>query len=93
MFCHYCGVLGYDLRHCSEHYAASKKTKPVEYQYEDWLKADNGRSRSPPRRDKDDTRGAESMASTDVWATEGNEMHGTTVAAARDPNSSDSRIA
>ena len=95
LFCYYCGVLGHDLRHCLEHYAASKKTKPVKYQYEDWLKADNGRSRSPPRRDKDDTRGVESMGSTDVWATEGNEMHGTTAtaAAARDPNSSDSRIA
>ena len=82
LFCHYYGVLGHDLRQCLEHYASLKKTKPVEYQYEDWLKADNGRSRSPPQWDKGDTRGAKSMGSTDVWATEGNEMHGTTAAAA-----------
>lgn len=52
LFCHYCGVLGHDIRHCPEHFAAAKKENPVEYQYGDWLKADSGRSKSPPRRSK-----------------------------------------
>lgn len=53
IFCHYCGDLAHDLRHCPAHFAASKKENPISYQYEDWLKADSGRSKLPPRRIKD----------------------------------------
>ncbi|KAK7850047.1 hypothetical protein CFP56_001630 [Quercus suber] len=35
IFCHYCGVLGHDFRHCSTHFAASKKATPLNYQYGD----------------------------------------------------------
>ncbi|KAK7844086.1 uncharacterized protein CFP56_011676 [Quercus suber] len=43
MLCHFCGVLGHDIRHCSAHFSASKTEKAINYQYGDWLKADNGR--------------------------------------------------
>ena len=50
MFCHYCGVLGHDLRHCASYFAASKQEAKVELQCGDCLKATRGRSWSPPRR-------------------------------------------
>ena len=50
VFCHFCGVLGHDIRHCQAHYEESKKSSTLEYQYGDWLRAPNGRNRSPPRR-------------------------------------------
>ncbi|KAK7849206.1 uncharacterized protein CFP56_003427 [Quercus suber] len=90
LFCHYCGILGHNLCHCPEHFAASKKTTPVEYQYGDWLKADNGRSRSPTRRGMDSSRGVESIGRTDGRATESNEVQETAAATARvkDPSNS-----
>ena len=42
--------LGYDLRHCASYYAVEKHGGEVDYQYGDWLKATNGRQRSPPQR-------------------------------------------
>ena len=50
MFCHFCGVLGHDIRHCPVHYKASKKSPTIDYQYSNCLKAPSGRNRSPPRR-------------------------------------------
>ena len=50
MLCHYCGVLGHDLRHCASYFAASNKGAEVELQYGDWLKATGGRSWSPVKR-------------------------------------------
>ena len=50
VFCHYCGVLGHDIRHCPAHFVASKKSTTIDYQYGDWLKAVSGRNRSPPHR-------------------------------------------
>lgn len=44
MLCHYCGVLGNDLRHCASYFAALKQGVEVELQYGDWLKATGGRS-------------------------------------------------
>jgi len=51
IFCHYCGLLGHDLRHCASHYAMEKNGGQIEYQYGDWLKVFDGRLRSPPRKD------------------------------------------
>ena len=50
LLCHYCGVLGHDMRHCASYFAASKQGEVVELQYGDWLKATGGRSRSPVKR-------------------------------------------
>ena len=41
-FCHFCGLLGHDLRHYTSHYAMEKNGGDVEYQYGDWLKALGG---------------------------------------------------
>ncbi|XP_030930922.1 uncharacterized protein LOC115956765 [Quercus lobata] len=49
-FCHFCGILGHDIRHCPPHFEASKKTTSVEYQYGDWLRVVSARNKSPPRR-------------------------------------------
>ena len=49
MLYHYCGVFSHDICHCPTHFIASKTEKSIDYQYGDWLKADNGHSKSPPR--------------------------------------------
>ena len=49
VFCHFCGILGHDLRHCPAHYEESKRSTTLEYQYWDWLRASNGRNKSPQR--------------------------------------------
>nr|POE53051.1 hypothetical protein CFP56_06907 [Quercus suber] len=49
VFYHFCGVLGHDLRHYPTHYEEAKKSTTMDYQYEDWLRATNGRNRSLPR--------------------------------------------
>ena len=49
MFCHFCGILGHDLCHCPAHFAATKEIDNVDYQYGEWLKANSGRTKSPPR--------------------------------------------
>ena len=50
LFCHFCGILGHDLRHCASHFSATKNGRVVEYQYGDWLKATGGSQRLPPKR-------------------------------------------
>ena len=50
LFCHHCGILGHDLKHCAPYFALTKNVGEVIYQYGDWLKATGGRNRSPPRR-------------------------------------------
>ena len=45
MFCHYCGTLGHDLKHCAVHYAMEKKGGHIEYQYRDFLRAMKSRPR------------------------------------------------
>ena len=52
LFCHFCGILGHDLRHCAAHFAAVKKDGEVQCQYGDWMRALGGHPRSPPRSDK-----------------------------------------
>ena len=45
MFCHYCGILGHDLKHCAVHYDVEKKGGHIEYQYGEFLRAMRGRPR------------------------------------------------
>ena len=49
LFCHFCGLMGHDLKHCAEHFAMGKTGGEVVYQYGEWLKAAGGRARSPQR--------------------------------------------
>lgn len=83
MFCHYCGILGHDLRHCSAHFAASKESDNVEYQYGEWLKADSGQSKSPPRRSKENPMRSEPVGSTDTPTTKNDEETEVMMAVAR----------
>ena len=50
LFCHHCGILGHDLKHCTSYFAATKNEGEIRCQYGDWLKAIGGRNRSPVRR-------------------------------------------
>ena len=50
LFCHHCGILGHDLRHCAVYFKATKNEGEIRCQYGDWLKATGGRNRSPGRR-------------------------------------------
>ncbi|KAK7848971.1 mitochondrial import receptor subunit tom9-2 [Quercus suber] len=52
IFCHYCGILGHDVRHCAGYFAASKNGGSVKCQYGDWLKLGGTRSWSPPKHGK-----------------------------------------
>ncbi|KAK7839912.1 uncharacterized protein CFP56_017386 [Quercus suber] len=45
LYCHFCGMLGHDIKNCTEHFAATKNGNTVEYQYGDFLKAMGGRAR------------------------------------------------
>ena len=47
LFCHFCGLLGYDLKHCAEHYSRSRNGDEVVCQYREWLKFAGGHSHSP----------------------------------------------
>ncbi|XP_023915649.2 uncharacterized protein LOC112027205 [Quercus suber] len=38
IFCHFCRVLGHDLKHCAKHFARMKNNREVECQYSDWLR-------------------------------------------------------
>ena len=51
IFCHFCGLLGHNLRHCASHYAMEKNGGQVEYQYGDWLKALGGCPKSSSTRE------------------------------------------
>ena len=42
IFCHYCGILGHDLKHCAAHYAVDKAGGRIEYKYGDFLRAVGG---------------------------------------------------
>ena len=49
IFCHYCGLLGHDVRHCAGFFAASKTGGEVDCQYGEWLKSMGAHSWSPPK--------------------------------------------
>ena len=46
LFCHYCGLLGHDVKHCASHFAVSRNGGEVDYQYGESLRALGGRPRS-----------------------------------------------
>ncbi|XP_050242020.1 uncharacterized protein LOC126690971 [Quercus robur] len=46
MFCHFCGILGHDLKNCAAHFVAEKQGRKVEYQYGEFLKASRIRPRA-----------------------------------------------
>ena len=46
LFCHYCGILGHDLKHCAAHYVVEKVGGRIEYQYGEFLRAVRGRPRA-----------------------------------------------
>ena len=49
MFCHYCGLLGHDVCHCTGFFAASKNGGEVDCQYGEWLKSMGAHSWFPPK--------------------------------------------
>ena len=51
VFCHFCGLLGHDLRHCAQYFCHTKDGKVVHCCYGEWLKAVGGRARLPLRRE------------------------------------------
>ena len=45
LFCHFCGMLGHDVKNCATHFAETNNGGMVVYQYGDYLKAMGGRSK------------------------------------------------
>lgn len=52
LFCHHCGLLGHDLKHCAQYFALTKDGRDVACQYGEWMKASGSWFRSPNRRDQ-----------------------------------------
>lgn len=50
LFCHYCGMLGHDVKHYASHFAVVKNGGEVDYQYGDFLRAMGGRPRFSPNK-------------------------------------------
>ena len=50
IFCHFCGILGHDLKNCAAHFAAEKQGRSVEYQYGYFLKATGSHPRATTTR-------------------------------------------
>ncbi|KAK7824791.1 hypothetical protein CFP56_034033 [Quercus suber] len=46
LFCHYCGMLGHDVKHCASHFAVIQNGGKVDYQYGEFLRAMGGHPRS-----------------------------------------------
>ena len=46
LFCHYCGLLGHDVKHCASYFSVSWNGVEVDYQYEESLRALGGWPRS-----------------------------------------------
>ena len=49
MFCHHCGLLGHDIKHCAKYFALTKNGKEAPLQYGKWLKASGGADVVKPR--------------------------------------------
>ena len=45
-FCHYCGLLGHNVKQCASHFAISRNGGEVDYQYGESLRALGGRPHS-----------------------------------------------
>ena len=82
VFCHFCGILGHDLRHYPAHYKESKRSTTLEYQYWDWLRASNGRNRSPQRR-RTNSHGDDGFDKEDNQTVERSEMGAVVTTAVR----------
>lgn len=39
LFCHYCGLLGHDVKHCASHFVVIQNGGEVDYQFRDSLRA------------------------------------------------------
>ena len=48
LFCHFCGMLGHDVKNCAKHFAATKIGSTIDYRYGYFLKAMGGRARGGP---------------------------------------------
>ena len=46
LFCHFCGMMGHDVKHCASHFALTQNGGEVEFQYGESLHAMGGRPRS-----------------------------------------------
>ena len=77
LFCHFCGMLGHDLKHCAVHYAAEKNGGSMEYPYGEFLKAAGGcvrvvqTQKFNPKSNLEEGKGkvTESSVVVDVWKT------------------------
>ncbi|XP_075665004.1 uncharacterized protein LOC142634590 [Castanea sativa] len=52
LFCHYCGMLGHDVKNCAAHFAVTKNGGKTDYQYGEFLKEMGGRPRVDPYTEK-----------------------------------------
>ena len=52
LFCHHCGFLGHDLKHCAQYFTLTKGSRDVACQYGEWMKASGSGGWSPNRRDQ-----------------------------------------
>ena len=44
LFCHWCGILGHDIKHYAHYFARTKSSDEVVCQYGDWMRASGGRT-------------------------------------------------
>ena len=88
LFCHWCGTLGHDTKHCAHYFARTKVDGEVVCQYGEWLRASGGRNRSPPRRGSS---GTDQQGEANSGATEKEQKEGHDGAATVNP--SDTRSA
>ncbi|KAL0002833.1 hypothetical protein SO802_016614 [Lithocarpus litseifolius] len=91
VFYHYYGILGHDIQHCPPHFAVSKKTTPVKYQYGDRLKAVSGQNKSPTHRRNANQPGDASLDKDDNQIEENSRVHAAETAAARASTLSDNQ--
>jgi len=73
MFCHWCGLLGHDLKHCVQYFGLTKNGDKVTCQYGDWLKSTGGRPHSSSkesthtRSTKEDGEAIRQRTSSNEW--------------------------
>ena len=72
MLCHWCGLLGHDLKHCAQYFGATKNGEKVICQYGDWMKSLGGRSRSPSKKESTHTGSHRDNEDTDRRRTSSN---------------------
>lgn len=76
LFCHYCVMIGHDIKHCTAHFVVIQNGGKVDYQYGDSLRAMEGRPSSfSPRHTYDSVGAAKEQTSGE--STNYNPMQGT----------------